>query len=225
MRSVKQRLGGVVLLIGSFSLGAGEAVAIEESSYTVVEQADNFELRMYAPRIVAETLVEGDFSEVGNAGFRRLAGYIFGDNRKQQDIDMTAPVSQESASEKIAMTAPVNQETVGGKWRITFTMPAGYTMETLPTPLDDRVILKQEPARLMAAIRYSGTWSRERYQEKEASLRSFIDEQGLRVVGEPVFARYNPPFTLWFLRRNEVLIPVERLRGLENAVKNFYEQA
>jgi hypothetical protein len=215
MRSGKQGLAGVVLLlIGSFSLGAGEAMAIEESSYTVVEQADNFELRMYAPNIVAETLVEGDFSEVGNEGFRRLAGYIFGKNRKQESIDMTAPVSQETSSEKIAMTAPVNQATVGGKWRITFTMPAEYTMETLPMPLDDRVILKQEPGRLMAAIRYSGTWSRDRYQEKEASLRSLIGEHGLKAVGEPVFARYNAPYTLWFLRRNEVLIPVERLRDL-----------
>ena len=194
MRSAKQGLGSVVLLlIGSFSLGAGEAMAIEESSYTVVEQVDDFELRMYEPSIVAETLVEGEFSEVGSEGFRRLAGYIFGKNRKQQDIDMTAPVSQESASEKIAMTAPVNQETVDGKWRITFTMPAEYTMETLPMPLDDRVILKQEPGRLIAAIRYSGTWSRDRYQEKEASLRSLIGEHGLKVVGEPVFARYNAP--------------------------------
>jgi len=208
-------LGGVVLLlVGSFSLGAGEVMAIEESSYTVVEQVDDFELRMYEPGIVAETFVEGDFSEVGSEGFRRLAGYIFGKNRKQQDIDMTAPVSQVSDSEKIAMTAPVSQETVGGKWRITFTMPAEYSMETLPMPLDDRVILKQEPGRLMAAIRYSGTWSRDRYQEKEASLRSFIGEHGLKIVGEPVFARYNAPYTLWFLRRNEVLIPVERLQDL-----------
>ena len=215
MRSGKQGLGGVVLLlIGSFSLGAGEAMAIEESSYTVVEQVDDFELRMYEPSIVAETLVEGEFSEVGSEGFRRLAGYIFGKNRKQESIDMTAPVSQESASEKIAMTAPVNQETVDGKWRITFTMPDEYSMETLPVPLDDRVILKQEPGRLIAAIRYSGTWSRDRYQEKEASLRSLIGEHGLKVVGEPVFARYNAPYTLWFLRRNEVLIPVERLRDL-----------
>ena len=215
MRSAKKGLGGVVLLlIGSFSLGAGEVMAIEESGYTVVEQVDDFELRMYEPSIVAETLVEGDFSEVGSEGFRRLAGYIFGKNRKQQDIDMTAPVSQESASEKIAMTAPVSQETVDGKWRITFTMPAEYSMETLPMPLDDRVILKLEPGRLMAAIRYSGTWSRDRYQEKEASLRSFIGEHGLKVVGEPVFARYNAPYTLWFLRRNEVLIPVERLQDL-----------
>jgi hypothetical protein len=108
------------------------------------------------------------------------------------------------------MTAPVSQEAENGQWRITFTMPAEYTLETLPVPLDDRVVLKQQPARLMAAIRYSGTWSKTRYQEMEARLMSVIDERGLKAVGEPVFARYNPPFTLWFLRRNEVLIQIEQ---------------
>ena len=107
--------GNVLLLIGSLSLGAGEAMAIEESRFTVVEQADNFELRWYEPNIVAETLVEGDFSGVGNEGFRRLAGYIFGKNRKERPIEMTAPVSQQPDSEKIAMTAPVNQEADDGQ--------------------------------------------------------------------------------------------------------------
>ena len=185
-------------------------MAIEEPRYTLVEQADDFELRLYEPYLVAETLVEGEFSEVGNEGFRRLAGYIFGKNRKDESIEMTAPVNQAPGPEKISMTAPVSQEVKSGMWRITFSMPAGYTLETLPVPLDDRIILKQEPARLMAVIRYSGTWSRNRYQEKEARLVSLIGERGLNTVGEPVFARYNPPFTLWFLRRNEVLIQVER---------------
>lgn len=185
-------------------------MAIEEPGYTVVEQAEDFELRLYEPYIVAETFVQGEFSEVGNEGFRRLAGYIFGNNRKDESIEMTAPVNQAPRSEKISMTAPVSQEVENGQWRITFTMPAEYTLETLPVPLDDRVGLKQQPARLMAAIRYSGTWSKTRYQEMEARLMSGIDERGLKTVGEPVFARYNPPFTLWFLRRNEVLIQVER---------------
>jgi hypothetical protein len=211
MRRVKQGPGGSALLLaGILSLGAGNAMAIEEPGYTVVEQADDFELRLYEPYLVAETLVEGEFSEVGNEGFRRLAGYIFGKNRKDESIEMTAPVNQAPGPEKISMTAPVSQEVKSGMWRITFTMPAEYTLETLPVPLDDRVILKQEPARLMAVIRYSGTWSQNRYQEKEARLLSLIGERGLKAVGEPVFARYNPPFTLWFLRRNEVLIQVER---------------
>ncbi len=187
-------------------------MAIEEPEYRVIEQADDYELRQYEPYIVAQTLVEGEFSEVGNEGFRRLAGYIFGKNRKEASIDMTAPVNQEPSSEKIAMTAPVSQEAEDGKWRITFTMPAAYTLETLPEPLDDRVKLKEEPGRLIAAIRYSGTWSQARYEEKEAKLKSIVEKRGLKAVGEPIFARYNSPFSLWFLRRNEVLIPVEKSR-------------
>jgi hypothetical protein len=185
-------------------------MAIEEAKYNVLEHEGNFELRQYQPHIVAEILVEGDFQEVGNEGFRRLYDYISGNNRKQQTIPMTAPVSQEASSEKIPMTAPVNQEQVGGKWRISFLMPSQYTLETLPGPLDPRVQLTKVPGLLMAALSYSGTWSRGRYEEKEKRLKELIRRQGLKIVGEPVFARYNPPFMPWFLRRNEVLIPVAR---------------
>ena len=123
---------------------------------------------------------------------------------------MTAPVTQEVASEKIPMTAPVTQEKAGEKWRIAFVMPSRSSLATLPEPLDSRIKLKEIPARLMAAVRYSGTWSRGRYEDKEKSLREFIRQKALKIVGEPVWARYNPPFMPWFLRRNEVLIPVER---------------
>ena len=123
---------------------------------------------------------------------------------------MTAPVSQESDSVKIPMTAPVNQERSGEKWRITFLMPAQYTLETLPEPLDSRVELRTVPERLMGVLKYSGTWSQSRYEEKTEQLMEWIARRGLKQAGEPVFARYNPPFTPWFLRRNEVLIPVDR---------------
>jgi len=186
-------------------------MAIEEVSYTVLEKGKDFELRHYEPYIVAETLVEGDFSEVGNEGFRRLFAYISGNNRSRQSIAMTAPVSQVADSEKIAMTAPVNQQEQDGKWRITFTMPAQYTLATLPEPLDQRVVLRQVPGKLMAALKYSGTWSRSRYEEKKALLEKALQEHDLMPLGEPVFARYNPPFMPWFLRRNEVLMPVERV--------------
>jgi hypothetical protein len=122
---------------------------------------------------------------------------------------MTTPVSQEAGSEKIAMTAPVSQEQTGGQWRIAFVMPAEYTLDTLPQPVDPKVLLKQVPARRMAAITYSGTWSRERYEEHKALLEAFIQRKKLRPLGDPVLARYNSPFTLWFLRRNEVLVPVQ----------------
>ena len=207
------RLGKIVfciLLFSAFFLGPGAGMAVEEAKYTVLEREEDFELRQYEPQIVAETLVEGDFQDVGNEGFRRLYDYISGKNRKQQTIPMTAPVSQEASSEKIPMTAPVNQEQVGGKWRITFLMPSQYTLETLPKPSDPRVQLTKVPGLLMAALSYSGTWSRGRYEEKEKRLKELIRQQGLKIVGEPVFARYNLPFMPWFLRRNEVLIPVAR---------------
>lgn len=184
-------------------------MAIEEPKFKLIEQMEDFELREYEPYIVAEAFVEGEFAEVGNQGFRRLAGYIFGQNRKKESIDMTAPVNLEPTSEKIAMTAPVNQEAQDGKWRITFTMPAKYSLDSLPEPLDEQISLKQEPGRLMAAIRYSGGWSQELFEEKVAMLKSFMKERGIRAVGEPIFARYNSPFSLWFLCRNEVLIPVD----------------
>ena len=186
-------------------------MAIEEARYTVLEKGKDFELRHYEPYIVAETLVEGDFSEVGNEGFRRLFAYISGNNRNRQTISMTAPVSQVADSEKIAMTAPVNQQREDGKWLITFMMPSEYTLTTLPEPLDQRVVLRQVPGKLMAALKYSGTWSRSRYEEKKALLEKAIQEHDLTPLGEPVFARYNPPFMPWFLRRNEVLLPVERV--------------
>jgi hypothetical protein len=186
-------------------------MAIEEPQYRVLEHTGNFELRHYQPYIVAETLVEGDFTEVGNIGFRRLFDYIQGKNRKKQAIPMTAPVTQEAASAKIPMTAPVGQEKAAGKWRITFVMPLSSTLETLPEPLDSRVSLTEVPGRLLAALRYSGTWSKRRYEAKEKQLRAFMKEKGLKIVGEPIWARYNSPFMPWFLRRNEVLIPVARI--------------
>jgi len=186
------------------------AVAIEEAGYTVISKAGDFELRQYEPKIVAETFVDGDFSEVGNVGFRRLYDYISGNNRTEKEIAMTAPVAQESVSQKIAMTAPVGQEKSKNKWRITFVMPAQYSLETLPRPLDPEVTLRAEPPGLMAAIRYSGTWSEKRYMKHEVQLREWIKTQGLEQIGEPIFARHNAPFVPWFLRRNEVLIPVRR---------------
>ena len=202
-------LAGVALLGVSSLLVAKSAMAIEKATYTVVEKEDDFEIRRYEPQIVAETFVEGDLEDVGDEGFRRLYGYISGDNQKKQSISTTAPVGQEAKSEKIAMTAPVGQEQKDNRWRITFLMPAEYTLETLPVPTDSRVKLVQDPGRLMAAIRYSGTWSEAGYEENKALLEGFIIMRGLIKAGEPIWARYDPPFMPWFLRRNEVLIPIE----------------
>ncbi|RPJ37525.1 MAG: heme-binding protein [Deltaproteobacteria bacterium] len=187
----------------------GKALATEEAKFAVLKKDGAFELRRYDAQIVAETLVAGEFKEVGNEGFRRLFRYISGGNRTQQSISMTAPVTQEGGSEKIAMTAPVSQEKSGGEWRITFLMPSSYTLQTLPEPLDPKVQIKEVPGRYLAAVTYSGTWSQTRYEEHKALLVEWMATQGLKPTGGPVWARYNPPFTPWFLRKNEILIPVE----------------
>ena len=204
-------IAGFTLLTVSSLLVVKSATAIEKAKYTVLEKEDSFELRQYEAQIVAETYVEGNLEDAGNAGFRRLYAYISGDNKKKESISMTAPVGQEAASEKIAMTAPVSQEKKDNRWRITFLMPAEYSLEMLPEPIDERVRLAEKPGRLMAAVKYSGTWSEKGYEKNKALLEDFIRRRGLTKAGEAVWARYDPPFMPWFLRRNEVLIPVEKL--------------
>jgi effector-binding domain-containing protein len=190
-------------------IGAMDAMAIEEAAYKVVEKEGEFEIRDYASHILAETVVEGDLEQAGNKAFNRLFRYISGDNRSRDKVAMTAPVSQEPIGEKIKMTAPVGQQRVQERWAVSFMMPASYTRETLPEPEDPKVTLRQVPARRMAAVRYAGFWSEKNYLRYKLELESWIHERGLAVVGDPIWARYNPPFTPWFLRRNEILIPVD----------------
>lgn len=186
-------------------------MAIEEAEYTVVLKEDRFEVREYQPHIVAETSVDGDFEDAGDEAFDRLFEYISGNNKSRQKIEMTAPVGQAAASQKIDMTSPVGQMEVDGRWAVSFMMPASFTLKTIPEPKDPNVILRQIPARKMAAVRYSGFWSEKGYLRNKAKLEAWIDEKGFSTAGEPVWARYNPPFMPWFLRRNEILVPIEDL--------------
>jgi hypothetical protein len=199
----------IVIAVVTIMIGVMDAMAIEDAKYKVVEKDDRFEIRDYAPHILAETIVEGDLEEAGNKAFNRLFRYISGDNRSRTKVTMTAPVSQQPMGEKIKMTAPVEQRRVQEKWAVSFMMPASYTLKILPEPEDPNIILRQVPARRMAAVRYSGFWSEKRYLRYKLELESWIQERGLTVVGDPIWARYNPPFTLWFLRRNEILIPID----------------
>jgi hypothetical protein len=199
---------GIFIAASIISMGP-PAMAIEEPSYSVMATDGKFELRKYSSHIVAETYVEGDFEAVGSEGFRILADYIGGKNQKQESISMTAPVSQRPASEKIAMTAPVSQARENGRWRIAFMMPSAYTMETLPIPDDDRVEFREEKEKTVAVIRYSGTWAKKRYENHETKLIDWISAKGWEIIGTPIWARYNPPFMPWFMRRNEILIPVK----------------
>ena len=184
------------------------AAAVEEAEYSVLQKDGAMELRAYAASIVAETRVDADFEDAGNRAFRKLFRYIDGDNVAQREIAMTAPVSQAPVSEKIAMTAPVAQRPDASGWVVSFMMPASYTMDTIPQPSDPAVQLRAVPAFRAAVIRYSGFWSEEGFQEHLQELRSWIAKQNLEVTGDPVWARYDPPFKPWFMRRNEILIPV-----------------
>jgi len=205
----KKTLLCALLLISSFTLCSCVTVGIEKAKYEVIDKDGKFEVRQYSPQLVAETVVESDFDEAGNIAFRRLFGYISGDNQKKESIAMTAPVNQKAGSEKIAMTAPVNQRASEGKYIVSFVMPSKYTLESLPEPLNPDVRLKQIPARKLAAVRYSGSWSRKKYEANKALLEEFIKKKGLQITGPDIFARYDPPFQIWFLKRNEVLFPVE----------------
>jgi hypothetical protein len=184
----------------------GVAMAIEEPKYSVLETFEDFEIRSYAPYVVAETAVQADFDQAGNDAFGILAGYIFGKNKGARKIEMTAPVTQ--APTKIAMTAPVTQTAGAGEVMVQFAMPREWTLETLPEPLDPRVKLREVPARKFAVIRYSGFWSERRYREHLEKLEAALKREGLYWRGEPVWARYNPPWTPWFLRRNEIWLEV-----------------
>ncbi len=185
-------------------------MATQEPSFRVVQKFDDFEIREYAAQVVAETKVSGTRESAGNSGFRLLAAYIFGKNRGERKIAMTAPVTQAEGT-KIAMTAPVTQSPSGSggdgaRWLIQFMMPAEYSLETLPEPLDARIYFRLIPARRAAALAYSGTWAESRYLEHLGKLHEAMRREGLRARGEPVWARYDPPWIPWFLRRNEILI-------------------
>lgn len=202
-------VSSVALLAGlTLGLTGGVAMGVEEVAFSVEKKDGAFEVRQYAPHVVAEVTVTGTMAEAGNKAFRPLFNYISGSNRTQGKIAMTAPVGQQAEGQRIAMTAPVGQEAAGSQWVVTFTMPASLTLATLPTPTDESVRLRAVPGRRMAAVRYSGTWSQKRYERKLAGLREWMKANGLSAAGEPVWARYNPPFTPWFLRRNEILVPL-----------------
>jgi hypothetical protein len=197
-----------ILLLATASLVAStSAMAIEEPAYEVLRSYPDFEIRRYDPTIVAETTVAAELEEAGNLAFPILAGYIFGKNRGERKIEMTAPVTQ--APVKIAMTAPVSQTPAAGGMVVQFTMPREWTMATLPEPLDPRVALREVPGRTVAVIRYSGFWSEARYAEHLAKLKAALAREGIRWTGEPVWSRYNPPLTPWFLRRNEIWLEIE----------------
>ena len=183
-----------------------QITSVEEPKFTVVQREGAIEIREYPATVVAEVRVTGDQKQAASKGFRLLAGYIFGGNTRRQSIAMTAPVAQTPANEKIAMTAPVLQTQDNDGWLVRFTMPAAYTIDTLPKPNDAQVILRQVAPARYAAIRFSGLVSLPSVAAQTVKLLEFVRLHRLSVAGPASLAQYNPPWTLWFLRRNEVMI-------------------
>lgn len=184
-------------------------MATEEPKYSILEKEPPFEIRAYEPVIVAEVQVDGDLDEASSQGFRLIAAYIFGQNQVNQKIAMTAPVTIEDQvpkSAKIAMTAPVGIESNAGKWTVSFVMPAEYSMETIPKPINPQVQLRQIPALKKAVMSFSGFYNGQKVTEKTLELEQWMRTRNLFAAGAPNFARYNPPWTLPFMRRNEIMI-------------------
>lgn len=212
MRSMRWRTVAAAMLVGIVAIGAPGMAAVEEARHVRVDGDGAFEIRDYAAMVVAETLVEGDRDRAINRGFRAIADYIFGNNRRETTIAMTAPVLQQG--ESIAMTVPVTQEPLAAdgapRWRVSFVMPAGSSLDALPAPNNPAVRLREIAPRRFATVRFSGIAWQSSLDEQTAKLRDWMQARGLAALGAPTYAFYNPPWTLPFLRRNEVLIEIAR---------------
>lgn len=214
-------LFGLTLML----LLTGKAMAIEEPKYDVVLSEGQYELRQYAPMLIAETVVEGDMDEASNKGFRRIADFIFGNNHvadatTSEKIAMTAPVTVEPQSAKISMTAPVTVEpqTTGAsadasmqtatQWRVNFVMPSRYTLATIPKPNNRAVSLKEIPSKSFVVLKYSGFNTVAKVQSKTQEAVEWALQKNLKVIGTPQLSRYDPPWTLPMFRRNEIMVEV-----------------
>lgn len=198
----------LLLTAGCSLFGQGSE---EGPSYKVVEKVKDKEIRKYDSYIVAKTTIKGSFEETQSKGFKILAGYVFGDNTSKKKIAMTAPVVQKAESEKIAMTAPVVMKASDNQsWTMTFSMPSAYTIETLPVPTDSRIVIEKVEARYVAAITFTGFWGEEKNAKKTQELQEWLKSYpSYQSVSGGMFAGYNPPWTLPFMRRNEMLIELQ----------------
>jgi len=192
-------------LVGYFTSNA------EQAKYSVIKKADGYEIRNYPAHIVAQTVVEGTSvnGDAFNKGFRIIAGYIFGGNVKKQSIAMTAPVVAQQSSEKIAMTIPVTATAQGTSQVVSFVMPSGYTLATLPTPNDSRIKLVEVPEQKMAVLTFSWYRTDARFEKMRKQLFADLARDNSTIIGMPIFAGYNPPWTPPWMNRNEIMVQVQ----------------
>ena len=206
------RLLSIFIIFGLLSLTSACTVFgirnSEQAKYTVLLQEDNIEIRQYAPSLVAKTTTTGDYKASGNTGFRRLAKYIFGENQTQESIEMTTPVVRENSS-KIAMTIPVLQKPDEDSWTMSFVLPAEYTLETIPMPIDKNITIEQIEEKKIAAIQYSGFINQNKIDEHAEILKQWLSENGYVALSDHMSAAYDPPWTIPWMKRNEVLIEIE----------------
>ena len=203
-----------VLLWIFYSLSTSNAaMAIEEPKFNLIAKENAFELRVYQPKIIAEVSIDADLSESSSKGFRLIADFIFGNNTSRlggsEKISMTASVSVYEKSEQISMTAPLGVQEVKDGWKVYFVMPSKYTLDSIPKPNNAQVSIKQIPAKKFAVIRFSGLVDEEKMNKKVKDLNEWIVSRNLKPISNPELARYNPPWTLPFLRRNEVMVEVD----------------
>ncbi len=191
-------------LVGYFTSNA------EQAKYAVLKKADGYEIRNYPAHIVAQTVVEGKKvnGDAFNEGFRIIAGYIFGGNIKKESIAMTAPVIAQGSSEKIAMTVPVTASADGNAQVVSFGMPSGYTLATLPTPNDKRIKLIEVPEQKIAALRFSWYRTDTRFEKMKQQLFADLARDNVTIIGTPIFAGYNPPWTPPWMNLNEIMVQV-----------------
>jgi len=196
-------------LFGSLMITAPNAHAVDEPLWTSAFRDGPFEVRDYAPTVVAETTVTGERGAAINQGFRRLARYIFGGNEPAREIAMIAPVAQQAAGQRIAMTAPVAQAPAAEGWVVTFYMPQGSVLQDMPRPLDAAVHLRAQPMRRVAVLRFNGLATQGNLSRHEEQLRQHIERHGFVASGPVFYAFYDPPWTLPWMRRNEIMIELQ----------------
>ena len=200
----------IIALILVVGVLAGPVMSnVEKPDYKVIQSEQNIEIRQYEPMIIAEVEVDGKREDAIRDGFRLIADYIFGNNTVEQNISMTAPVQQKE-NQKIAMTSPVQQQLAGKSWQISFVMPSKYNMDSLPVPNNNRVRLKEILTKKFVVIKFSGSNSNENVIGHENQLMNFIEANQINIIGSPKYAFYNAPWTLPFLRRNEVMVEINQ---------------